>query len=142
MSSLASPQARAAKAAIWGEALSTYSPDWRHASTSSAVMEATIADSPSPCPLPLRGRGKHCQPLSPPGARETLRAPLPRIGRGEGEGGVVQGHARRIGRRKVKVEPAPSALVTQILPPCSSMNFRHRVSPRPVPCCLAALEPT
>src|SRR5262249_40352641 len=81
-------------------------------------------------------------PSPPPGARETLRAPLPRMGRGRGEGGVVEGHGRRIGRRKVKVEPAPSALVTQILPPCSSMNFRHRVSPRPVPCCLAALEPT
>src|SRR5262249_24545232 len=57
-------------------------------------------------------------------------------------GGVVQDHACRIGRRKVKVEPAPSALDTQILPPCSSMNFRHKVSPRPVPCCRAALEPT
>jgi len=29
----------------------------------------------------------------------------------------------------VNVEPAPSRLFTQIRPPCSSMNFRQRVSP-------------
>jgi len=37
------------------------------------------------------------------------------------------------GKRKVKVEPAPTSLLTQILPPCSSMNFREMASPSPVP---------
>ena len=38
---------------------------------------------------------------------------------------------RRSGIVNVNVEPTPTWLVTQILPPCSSMNFRHRVSPSP-----------
>jgi len=29
----------------------------------------------------------------------------------------------------VNVEPTPSRLFTQIRPPCSSTNFRHKVSP-------------
>jgi len=48
----------------------------------------------------------------------------------------------RTGSRKVKVDPAPTALATQIVPPCSSTNFRQRVSPSPVPSCFAALVPT
>jgi hypothetical protein len=37
---------------------------------------------------------------------------------------------RLTGRRNVNVDPAPTALVTQILPPRSSTNFWHRASPR------------
>src|SRR5262245_43456387 len=42
----------------------------------------------------------------------------------------------------VNVEPIPTWLLTQIRPPWSSTNFRHRVSPSPVPSCFAALTPT
>src|SRR6266478_9573434 len=40
------------------------------------------------------------------------------------------------GNVKVKVDPRPTSLSTQILPPCSSTNFFARVSPSPVPSCL------
>ena len=36
---------------------------------------------------------------------------------------------------KVKVDPLPGSLSSQILPPCSSTNFLVRASPRPVPSC-------
>src|SRR5439155_24024387 len=42
------------------------------------------------------------------------------------------------GSVKVNVEPWPTWLLTQILPPCSSTNFRESVSPRPVPSCFLA----
>ena len=31
---------------------------------------------------------------------------------------------------KAKVDQCPTSLLTQILPPCTSMNFRQSVSPR------------
>jgi hypothetical protein len=37
------------------------------------------------------------------------------------------------GKLKLKVEPLPTSLSTQILPPCSSTNFLAKVSPSPVP---------
>src|SRR5262249_17200698 len=37
------------------------------------------------------------------------------------------------GKVKLKVEPLPTSLVTQIFPPCSSTNFLAKVSPSPVP---------
>ena len=37
------------------------------------------------------------------------------------------------GKVKLKVEPLPTSLSTQILPPCSSTNFLAKVSPSPVP---------
>jgi hypothetical protein len=40
---------------------------------------------------------------------------------------------RPVGIVNVNVEPTPSWLLTQILPPWSSTNFRHRVSPSPCP---------
>jgi hypothetical protein len=40
---------------------------------------------------------------------------------------------QRIGSLNVNVEPEPSWLLTQILPPWSSTNLRQRVSPSPVP---------
>jgi predicted aspartyl protease len=46
------------------------------------------------------------------------------------------GAAHRLGlagRVKVKVEPSPAALLTQIRPPWSSTNFRASESPSPVP---------
>src|SRR6266478_3915996 len=46
------------------------------------------------------------------------------------------------GRENVNVDPAPTSLVTRIVPPCSPMNFRQRASPSPVPSCFAALAPT
>ena len=42
----------------------------------------------------------------------------------------------------MKVEPAPTWLFTHIRPPWSSMNFRERANPSPVPSCFAALVPT
>jgi hypothetical protein len=42
----------------------------------------------------------------------------------------------------VKVEPTPSWLFTQIFPPWSSTNFRHKVSPSPVPSTFVAAVPT
>src|SRR5262249_5879752 len=39
----------------------------------------------------------------------------------------------RTGRLKVNVEPTPNSHFTHIRPPCSSTNFRHSVSPSPVP---------
>src|SRR5262249_4436985 len=38
-----------------------------------------------------------------------------------------------VGSVKVKVEPLPTSLSTQILPPCNSTNFFASVNPRPVP---------
>src|SRR6266446_1935687 len=46
------------------------------------------------------------------------------------------------GSVKVKVEPRPTSLCTQILPPWSSMNFRERASPRPVPSAFLSAVPT
>jgi hypothetical protein len=37
------------------------------------------------------------------------------------------------GKVKLKVEPLPTSLSTQIFPPCSSTNFLAKVSPSPVP---------
>jgi hypothetical protein len=42
------------------------------------------------------------------------------------------------GNVKLKVEPLPNSLVTQILPPCSSTNFLASVNPSPVPSTLCA----
>src|SRR5207245_7424252 len=53
------------------------------------------------------------------------------------------GHSsRRIGIVNPNVAPAPTWLLTQILPPCSSMNFRHKVSPSPVPSAFFSAVPT
>jgi hypothetical protein len=48
----------------------------------------------------------------------------------------------RIGIVNVNVEPASTWLSTQILPPCSSMNFRDRARPSPVPSTFLAAVPT
>ena len=45
---------------------------------------------------------------------------------------------QRMGRVKANVEPFPTSLSTQILPPCSSTNFLANVNPRPVPSLLCA----
>ena len=37
------------------------------------------------------------------------------------------------GKVKLKVEPLPTSLSTQILPPCNSTNFLAKVNPSPVP---------
>ena len=37
------------------------------------------------------------------------------------------------GKVKLKVEPLPTSLSTQIFPPCSSTNFLAKVNPSPVP---------
>ncbi len=42
----------------------------------------------------------------------------------------------------VNVEPTPTWLFTQIRPPWSSMNFRHRVNPSPVPSAFFSAVPT
>src|SRR5215470_11250533 len=48
-----------------------------------------------------------------------------------------------VGSVKVKVEPLPTSLSTQIFPPCSSTNFLAKVSPSPVPSILCVeSEPT
>src|SRR5215468_12544526 len=47
------------------------------------------------------------------------------------------------GKLKLKVEPLPTSLSTQIFPPCSSTNFLAKVSPSPVPSILCVeSEPT
>src|SRR5258705_9690148 len=51
------------------------------------------------------------------------------------------GHGRT-GSLKVKVDPIPTALVTQIVPPCSSTNLRERASPSPVPSAFLSTVPT
>src|SRR5262249_37606703 len=51
-------------------------------------------------------------------------------------------YALRTGIVKVNVEPTPSSLLTQIRPPCSSTNFRQRVSPNPVPSTFLSAVPT
>jgi len=48
----------------------------------------------------------------------------------------------RTGSVKVKVEPTPNSLFTQIRPPCNSTNFRQRVSPSPVPSTFLSAVPT
>jgi hypothetical protein len=42
------------------------------------------------------------------------------------------------GKLKLKVEPLPTSLSTQIFPPCSSTNFLASVNPSPVPSTLCA----
>jgi hypothetical protein len=49
---------------------------------------------------------------------------------------------RRTGIVNVNVEPMPTWLVTPILPPWSSMNFRQSVSPSPVPSAFLSAVPT
>src|SRR5215467_5431469 len=51
-------------------------------------------------------------------------------------------YALRIGRLNVNVEPTSTSLLTQILPPCNSTNFRHSVKPSPVPSTFFAAVPT
>src|SRR5262249_50874842 len=46
------------------------------------------------------------------------------------------------GTVNVNVEPFPTWLLTQIVPPCSSMNFRDRASPSPVPSIFLSAVPT
>src|SRR5215831_1609247 len=46
------------------------------------------------------------------------------------------------GRVNVNVDPSPDWLVTQIRPPCSSMNFRESASPSPVPSTFLSAVPT
>src|ERR1700687_1316720 len=53
----------------------------------------------------------------------------------------LAGHGRT-GSVKVNVEPTPTWLVTQIRPPCSSMNYRERASPSPVPSAFLSAVPT
>src|SRR5437867_1664517 len=48
---------------------------------------------------------------------------------------------RRTGIVKVNVEPIPTALFTQIRPPWSPTNFRHKVSLSPVPSTFFAAVP-
>jgi hypothetical protein len=48
----------------------------------------------------------------------------------------------RIGIVNVNVEPAPTALLTQISPPCSPINFRDRANPSPVPSTFLSAVPT
>ena len=50
--------------------------------------------------------------------------------------------SRRTGSVNVNVEPTPTALVTQIFPPWSSMNFRESASPSPVPSTFLSAVPT
>ena len=50
--------------------------------------------------------------------------------------------SRRTGNVKVKVEPRPISLVTQMRPPWSSMNLRERASPSPVPSAFLSAVPT
>src|SRR5215813_3795935 len=45
------------------------------------------------------------------------------------------------GKVKLKVEPLPTSLSTQIFPPCSSTNFLAKVNPSPVPSIFLALSP-
>jgi hypothetical protein len=47
-----------------------------------------------------------------------------------------------LGNVKRKVEPSPSLLSTQMRPPWSSMNFRERASPSPVPSTFFSAVPT
>jgi hypothetical protein len=42
------------------------------------------------------------------------------------------------GKVKLKVEPLPTSLSTQIFPPCNSTNFLAKVNPSPVPSTLCA----
>src|SRR4030095_13127823 len=56
------------------------------------------------------------------------------------EGDLV--YELRSDRLKVNVEPTPNSLFTQIRPPCSSTNFRHRVNPSPVPSTFLSAVPT
>ena len=49
---------------------------------------------------------------------------------------------RRTGSVNVNVDPCPTSLFTQIRPPCSSMNFRERANPRPVPSTFLSAVPT
>src|SRR6266853_6573140 len=51
---------------------------------------------------------------------------------------AARSRARR-GISKIKVEPVPSSLSTQIRPPCISMNFLLMLRPRPVPPCSLAM---
>jgi len=50
--------------------------------------------------------------------------------------------SRRTGSVNVNVEPCPTSLVTQIRPPWSSMNFRERARPSPVPSTFLSAVPT
>jgi hypothetical protein len=72
------------------------------------------------CASPASGRVR-------PRARTTA-SPIRRMSTVEGR---LKGSHLPVGIVNVNVEPAPSWLFTQIRPPCSSMNFRHRVSPSP-----------
>ena len=56
--------------------------------------------------------------------------------------GLLNGLNHIIGSVKAKVEPLPTSLLTQIFPPCSSMNFREIARPSPVPSTFLEAVPT
>ncbi len=100
-----------------------------------------------------RGRqSASAQTLANPGYRlRTLQAPAlnlrnlsTRMRHGVREFTVAgSAHSsRRTGSVNVNVEPCPTWLFTQIRPPWSSMNFRERASPSPVPSAFLSAVPT
>ncbi len=80
------------------------------------------------------------------GALEIAWPPNDSVGPASFLGRVGGSYGRRwsivSGNVKVKVEPVPGSLFTQILPPWSSMNLRDRASPSPVPSAFLSAVPT
>src|SRR5215471_14515461 len=83
-----------------------------------------------------------------PSCRPFLCDQSPPVGRGQPTLASSGGRGRRgsrhlhVGNVNVNVDPSPDWLLTQIRPPCSSMNFRDRASPRPVPSIFLSAVPT
>ena len=105
--------------------------NWMSISTSAACRSRATRPPASPCPP--RSSGSPSPAACPAGA--------------SGSGGCARrsgsAHSpRRTGIVKVNVEPTPTWLWTQIRPLCSSMNFRDRASPSPVPSIFLAAVPT
>src|SRR5262249_34619884 len=67
---------------------------------------------------------------------------LPDDGGSQGVAGGSTHSLRRIGIVNVNGETAPTRLLTQIPPPVEFTNFRHKVSPNPVPSTFLSVVPT
>src|SRR5262249_43160476 len=111
------------------------------ASRSAADQRHLAVESPHRCLL----RAREVRSTRPPrrkfvaGRSSSCLGSLPRNRTSISRPARTPHAPSRTGIVNVNVDPTPTWLLTQILPPWSSTNFRHRVRPSPVPSCLAVL---
>ena len=100
----------------------------------------TACEKQFPIILTANGSRKIGMPARPRSPLNTRRAWRLSSFRARADGGYCFLHDQNqpgsndfSGKLKLKLEPLPTSLSTQIFPPCSSTNFLAKVNPSPVP---------